>query len=163
MSGTVVVRQASLADHPALVALESRSQLRPWSPEQLLEELQHPAATVLVADDGESLAAMVAVRLIVDELWVLQVGTAPSARRKGLARNLLRAALSSSTAAAAKEAWLEVRASNASAIALYRSFGFQEQGRRRGYYPPLSVVAASGKEKGPREDAVLFSLDLSAS
>jgi ribosomal-protein-alanine N-acetyltransferase len=43
---------------------------------------------------------------------------------------------------------LEVRASSMSALALYSSLGFTEQGRRRGYY------------RDPIEDAVLMSAPL---
>lgn len=154
------LRQASAADHALLVALEKRSQIRPWSAAQILEELEHPEAAVFVAEDAEdnartTLVAMVASRLIADELWVLQVGTDPRARRRGLARELLFQALSSPLAQRARKAWLEVRASNKGAIALYRGLGFDEAGRRRGYYPPL-VGDGDGKKKGPREDAVLF-------
>jgi ribosomal-protein-alanine N-acetyltransferase len=46
--------------------------------------------------------------------------------------------------------FLEVRPSNAKALALYRRAGFQQVGRRRGYYPG---------ENG-REDALIMRLPL---
>ena len=45
--------------------------------------------------------------------------------------------------------WLEVRESNARAMALYERYGFRHTGLRRGYYP------AAG---GLREDARVMSL-----
>ena len=52
----------------------------------------------------------------------------------------------------AEEIWLEVRASNISAIELYHRFGFKNQGVRKGYY---SVPQSTEKE-----DAILMNLKL---
>ena len=49
--------------------------------------------------------------------------------------------------------WLEVRASNERARAVYLRYGFSEVGRRRAYYPV---------PQGPREDALLMSLMVAA-
>ncbi len=83
------------------------------------------------------------------EAEVYRLGVHPAARRGGLGRRLLQAleqavgdlaraepagALQSVTAGRTLRLWLEVRAGNAAAIALYRSEGFTEAGRRAGYY-----------------------------
>ncbi|MEN1508294.1 ribosomal-protein-alanine N-acetyltransferase, partial [Pseudomonas aeruginosa] len=47
--------------------------------------------------------------------------------------------------------WLEVRASNAAAIALYESLGFNEATIRRNYYPTTDG----------REDAIIMALPIS--
>jgi ribosomal-protein-alanine N-acetyltransferase len=70
---------------------------------------------------------------------------APEARRRGLARRLLRQVLETAVHQGARAAHLEVRAGNEAARALYRSMGFREVGRRGGYY------------SAPTEDAVLLS------
>ncbi|MBZ2178723.1 MAG: GNAT family N-acetyltransferase [Acidobacteria bacterium] len=71
------------------------------------------------------------------ESELLQVEVAAGYRRRGLARALLHAALTGTV-------FLEVRASNAPAIALYTDLGFVVTGRRRGYY------------HAPREDALVM-------
>lgn len=69
-----------------------------------------------------------------DELHVIAVGTDPSQRQKGLARQLVRTALEYARLARLRLMILEVRRSNTAAIALYRSFGFSVSRLRRDYY-----------------------------
>jgi [ribosomal protein S18]-alanine N-acetyltransferase len=73
---------------------------------------------------------------------------APAARRNGVGVALMRAMIEELKTPGATEVTLEVRASNRPALALYRSLGFLEVGRRSGYYVD------------PIEDAALMRLDL---
>ena len=65
----------------------------------------------------------------------LTIAVRPSARRSGWARRLLAVCVEQWRRDGVVEAFLEVRASNAPAIGLYRSAGWIEVGRRRQYYP----------------------------
>jgi ribosomal-protein-alanine N-acetyltransferase len=85
------------------------------------------------------------------EAHLLNLCVHPSAQGAGLGKYLLWRALDCARDAGILTMFLEVRPSNATAIALYRSVGFKEIGRRRGYYR-----AARG-----REDALVLSLRLS--
>jgi len=73
---------------------------------------------------------------------------APAVRRAGAGAALMRAMLGELKTIGAKEVTLEVRVSNLPALALYRSLGFIERGRRSGYYAD------------PVEDAVILRLEL---
>ncbi|MFM7785631.1 MAG: GNAT family N-acetyltransferase, partial [Gammaproteobacteria bacterium] len=75
----------------------------------------------------------------------------PVARRRGIARSLLGEALREAAIAGARRCFLEVRESNAPAIALYSAAGFRIDARRKGYYRSAD---------GP-EDALLMSRELS--
>jgi ribosomal-protein-alanine N-acetyltransferase len=143
------VRPLHVDDLDALYALERASQPLPWSDDQLLLELVHDDALVLGCDDDSGLCGYVALRQMVDELWVLNVAVHPRARRRGLGRRLLDVAWATTRARALASLWLEVRESNAGARALYQSCGFTERGRRPGYYPPIPPATA-------RETAVLL-------
>ena len=76
----------------------------------------------------------------------MTIAVCPERRRRGLARTLIKAALSEPTAAGVCHVYLEVRPSNLAARTLYASLGFAETGVRRGYYGD--------------EDALLMTLDL---
>lgn len=147
------LRRAGPGDLPALCAIERAAHQHPWSDEMLRRELESPHATVLCAEEagagGGAIAAFVVYWIIHDELHVLDVATAPEARRRGLARALLLEALADGAGRGAVRALLEVRRSNAGAIALYRALGFLQDTVRRRYYPD-------------GEDAVLMSLRLPA-
>jgi ribosomal-protein-alanine N-acetyltransferase len=67
-------------------------------------------------------------------MHILNLAVHPQQRRRGLARRLLAAGMAQAREMGARVAWLEVRPSNAPALALYHSFGFKEVGRRLRYY-----------------------------
>lgn len=72
---------------------------------------------------------------VADEFELLDVATAETARRRGLGRALLAELVSEARSLAASAIYLEVRPSNAAALALYLGAGFSEVGRRPRYYP----------------------------
>lgn len=102
---------------------------------------------LLEGADGAPLA-LGGYRVLVDELHVMLVAVHPAWRRRGLGGRIMAALLDEARDRGCSLATLELRASNAAALALYRSFGFLEQGRRSGYYP----------DNG--EDALILSRDL---
>jgi ribosomal-protein-alanine N-acetyltransferase len=83
-----------------------------------------------------------------EEMHLLNLTVAPAWQGRGLARRLLDVLLQRCRDAHAATLWLEVRASNQRARALYRQRGFSEVGLRKGYYPAAH---------GTREDAVVMS------
>ena len=72
--------------------------------------------------------------LIQDEGHLTNVGILPDYRRRGLAERLVTALLRAAEERGAVRETLEVRVSNAPAIALYEKLGFRLAGKRRGYY-----------------------------
>jgi ribosomal-protein-alanine N-acetyltransferase len=136
----VPIRRLGIDDLGALFALECAAQPLGWSEDALLVELVHDDALVFgVVDDG-ALVAYVAVRQILDELWILNIATHPQHRRRGYAGRLLALAATWRPAPAGpapSSLWLEVREGNVGARALYERHGFVVVGTRPGYYPGL--------------------------
>ena len=79
-----------------------------------------------------------------DEGYITNVAVDPSRRRQGVAAQLLQVFDDFAKGNRLAFLTLEVRPSNAAAIALYRGFGFREVGRRRNYYDL------------PKEDALIL-------
>jgi [ribosomal protein S18]-alanine N-acetyltransferase len=73
-------------------------------------------------------------RVAADEAEVLTLAVTPAARRHGLGRRLLRAALERAAAQGAARMFLEVSAANGPARGLYETAGFSEVARRPRYY-----------------------------
>ena len=118
----------------------------PWSEGLFREALDNPAAAVLLAQgEGGSLLGYAVVSAVLDEGNLDNIAVAPDARRQGVGDALMRA-LTGFGRENLAALTLEVRASNAPAIALYEKHGFAAVGRRKNYY---SV---------PREDALLMTL-----
>lgn len=145
------VRRLSLGDLERLVALE-RQQPRHWSADQLQAALQDRDCCVFGIEVGEALVGHAVVARLPYEAELQAMLVVPAMRRRGLAAALLMAVVEQCRRWSSERLLLEVRAGNVAAIALYRRAGFSEDGRRRGYYPPLEEMAGAN-----REDAVLMS------
>jgi ribosomal-protein-alanine N-acetyltransferase len=128
------IRPASPGDLDAIGKIQAASpQASQWPPQDYL------AYHCIIAElDGEVAGFLVSRQIGPGEREILNLAVAPSARRKGLARALLAHELHYSPG----EWLLEVRPSNAEALALYQSFGFQQVTVRNNYYahPPESAI-----------------------
>ena len=93
----------------------------------------------------------------VDEVHLLNITVAPAYQLQGWGRLMLDALALWSRGQGAQWLWLEVRASNAHAKALYMRYGFREVGLRKGYYPEGGTGLPG---TSAREDAVVMSLAL---
>lgn len=103
---------------------------------QLVEELARPWARIWIArEEGAPVSAFLLTWHVADELHVLNVATRVERRRRGLARALLCHAIAYAQDNAIRSIFLEVRRSNAAALALYGSLAFTEINVRTGYYP----------------------------
>jgi ribosomal-protein-alanine N-acetyltransferase len=129
-----------------LAAIHATAFARPWASfefERLLAD-RAVIADGLFLGQGETAAGFVLSRVVIDEAEILTIAIAPEARGRGHARPLLVHHLDALVRAGARIVHLEVEESNAPALALYRRHGFEEIGRRAGYYlkPDGARVAA---------------------
>jgi ribosomal-protein-alanine N-acetyltransferase len=137
------------ADLDAIVALEQRSHPHPWSPENLRSSLAHHSCIGLRI--GNRWVAHAVLSFVVGEAELLLFVVDLDWQGKGVGSHFVKL-LAQAAKAKAQILFLEVRASNESAIALYEKMGFNQVGVRPGYYP--------GGKGGRREDALLYALDL---
>jgi ribosomal-protein-alanine N-acetyltransferase len=107
-----------------------------------------PERASFVAENGKGIAGFAVVSSAGGVAELENIAVREDARCQGIGRMLCREVINWSRSQAARVLELEVRASSAGALALYRSLGFVEQGRRRSYY------------REPIEDAVLMSVAL---
>lgn len=131
---------------PALAAIERACFRAPWSEQALREELGK--GIFLVAERAGAAVGYVGCQTVLDEGYITNVAVLPAARRQGVARAMLRALTEQAARQELAFVTLEVRASNAPAIALYEGAGFRPAGVRRRFYTQ------------PTEDAVLMTLRL---
>lgn len=135
----------------ALAALHARCFRAPppWSAADFAGFLADPLAFLLVEGD----AAFLLGRAVAGEAELLTLAVAPEARRLGLGRKLVSRFLYQAQLRGAVRAFLEVKADNAAAVALYESAGFTPAGRRRGYCQSAD---------GSRTDALVLARELAA-
>lgn len=110
-----------------------------WSLAQIHSLLREDNSWLELAEGaGGELLAFALCRKVLDEVELLLCATVPHCRRRGIALELIRHAAASSKKRGAKRLFLEVRSSNEAAISLYHKAGFEEDGRRKGYYRTAS-------------------------
>lgn len=144
-----MISSLSTTDLPAAYRIETRAHTFPWSEKTLLSN-QGERYFNLKLSVNEEIAAFAVTQVVLDEATLFNIAVDPAFQRQGLGRSLLEHLIRELEQRDVLTLWLEVRASNAAAIALYESLGFNEATVRRNYYP-----TATG-----REDALIMALPL---
>lgn len=102
---------------------------RPWSAADLAATLASPYAFALTEPQGFLIG-----RVVAGEAELITLAVDPSARQRGTGGRLVDGFLIESKARKAESAFLEVSAANLPAQSLYARKGFEQQGKRVGYY-----------------------------
>lgn len=116
----------------------------PWSENSISSELTNPLSCWLVALDGDRVAGYVGSQTVLDESDMMNIAVDPQYRRQSIAQALVEELVKCLARKGSRCLTLEVRASNAGAIALYGKLGFIQVGLRKNYY------------RNPREDAMIL-------
>ncbi len=127
------MRAMTLADVDAVLAIEQAVQTYPWTRGNFIDALDH-GYICSVDDAGGGIRAYAILMPVLQEAELLVIGVAAQQQRKGVGRAVLLEMLDVACKKNMLRVFLEVRASNAAALALYRSAGFGAVGVRRGYY-----------------------------
>jgi ribosomal-protein-alanine N-acetyltransferase len=144
----IQLRDMVSADLFKVADLERRLFSDPWSIDSFRGALRSQNQVFLVCDDDGTIAGYCGMLMVPGEGQILNVAVDENYRRRGLATEMMNSMVDIGTTNEVFLYTLEVRESNAPALALYKSLGFVPTGRRKGYY------------KNPEEDAILMDLDL---
>lgn len=149
---TATVQLLDAAAVEAVVEVERLSNSHPWTASNFHDALAS-GYLCLVARDHGAVSGFAVARLLVDEAELLLIAVTPEMRRQGVALLLWFEIAERLQASGARTVHLEVRESNLSAQAFYRSRGFVQSGVRPKYYP-------NGACESEREDAVSMKVSL---
>jgi len=140
----MTLRAATVADLPAILELERASfPTDAWSEAMLSEELSSPHSWYIVDESAGRVIGYAGLRAPRGsrDADVQTIALAAEARGRGRGRMLLTVLIEEAARRGVREVFLEVRADNPVAHALYVSEGFAEVGRRPRYYQPDGVDA----------------------
>lgn len=133
------------AEHiPQIEEIERECFSRPWTAEQLSGQMRDAQHEFIAAVDDGRVLGYVGLMYVLDEGYISNVAVHPAARRQGIGDALIDALTEKAEELELAFLTLEVRESNAPAIALYAKHGFHPVGKRKNYYD------------APKEDAVLM-------
>lgn len=161
------VRALTQKDLDDVLAIERASFADPWSEDLFAQELGREDRIWLAAEEGTRVVGYAGVMITGAEADLMDIAVAQERRRRGIARSLLWGVARMAAERDVQRLTLEVRPSNVEALGLYASCGFDQVGRRAGYYPetredaliwrsrPLAPVLAAMDAAARGEDVVL--------
>ncbi len=132
-------------EHVAQIAeLEKLCFSAPWSEKSIASELENDISLWLVALEGDTVVGYVGSQTACGDTDMMNIAVHPDWRRRGIAQILIELLIQRLKNWGCASLSLEVRASNAAAIALYEKLEFKQVGRRPNYY------------RDPKEDALIL-------
>ena len=140
----IQIRRMTTKDVPVVVRIENEIFSEPWSADSFRIGLETKNDIYLVAEEDGEILGYCGLWGVIDEGQITNVAVAPQHRRRGIAEKMLRELMQQAAEADFAEFALEVRVSNAPAIALYHKLGFHDAGIRKDFYAK------------PREDAIIM-------
>lgn len=145
----IQIRTATTADIPAMLATEQAATAYPWAESSFRSSFSERYFNA-VALRNEQVVGFYIGELVAGEASLFDIAVHPAQQGKGIGKVLLTHFLDEAARRQATDCWLEVRASNQKAIALYQLLGFHQVGIRPAYYPA----------QGGKEDAILMAMSL---
>lgn len=148
----VQVVRAGIDDFTELRRLEQECFFSPWPGDVLWEDLCSKRSRYFLLKQGKEALGYAGIWMILDEAHINKICISPRCRRKGYGGQLLQGVLLQAWQLGADSLTLEVRKSNAAAIALYSKFGFEIEGVRKGYYEDTGEDALIMWKRGIRAE-----------
>ena len=133
-------------DAKALSELDKKCFSVPWSEKSFLDECKNKLAVYFVAKEDNDIVGYAGFWNVAGEGGITNIAVAPEKRRQGIAKAMLEKMISTAKELDLELLTLEVRQSNNAAISLYKSYGFEEIGKRKKFYT------------NPTEDALIMTL-----
>lgn len=143
-----VIVKAEPCHAPDIIKIENESFSTPWSNTSIIHAVDDDTVRCICFLYDGQVAGYAMFVFAADEGELLNIAVDPNKRGLGIGKALLSHVITAARELCCQTMYLEVRASNTTAAALYKSFGFQAVGLRRSYY------------RYPVEDAVVMALNL---
>ena len=140
----MIITEMNATHVPQVAELEKICFADPWSEKSVASELDNKWALWFVALEEDKVIGYIGSQTSIDETDVMNVAVHPDFRRRGIAESLIIRLVDELKMRGSHALMLEVRASNAPAIALYEKLGFVQVGCRKNYY------------RNPKEDALIL-------
>ncbi len=143
---TVSIDVISKNDVPSVAKIEKEAFSVPFTESDILSYMESPIWHFLVAKQEDEVLGYISFTVILDECQIVNVAVSQDARKMGIGSRLLSYFLDYIKGMGVLSVYLEVRESNAPAIALYNKFNFSVSGISKNHYSK------------PTENAILMSI-----
>ena len=130
----MIIREWTKEDIPTIAKMERRCFHDAWTEEMLSDTLRYPIYNCFLAEEGGQVCGYCCLIVVCEDAEVGNIAVDTPFRGKGIGKALMETMHQRAKEKGATQSFLEVRVSNASAIALYKKFGYESYGIRARYY-----------------------------
>lgn len=155
----ITYRRATAEDAAAFAELDGTCFAKGWSENSFVDELEADSCFVAAENEAGRVIGYGGVTYVAGEGEINRIAVDRMYRMRGIAGSILKICMEDAGSRGVADITLEVRESNRSAIVLYKSFGFEVEGRRKNYYRETKENAlimwkrGSGDSDSPAEQA----------
>ena len=143
-----IFRKGTEEDIKHIAELEAKTFSDAWTAKSVQDTFVQKQAFITVAETDGKVAGYCIIYYVMDEAEIARIAINEAVRRRGVGKGLLDYTCECCMKKQIERLLLDVRESNKGAIAFYKNYGFQNDGKRKGFY------------EMPKEDAVLMSMCL---
>ena len=130
----MIIRQWTKEDIGVIAEMERRCFHDAWTEEMLSDTLRYPIYNCFLAEEGGQVCGYCCLIVVCEDAEVGNIAVDTPFRGKGIGKALMETMHQRAKEKGATQSFLEVRVSNANAIALYKKFGYESYGIRARYY-----------------------------
>ena len=130
----MTIREWTKEDIPVIADMERRCFHDAWTEEMLSDTLRYPIYSCFLAEERGQVCGYCCLIVVCEDAEVGNIAVDTPFRGKGIGKALMEAMHKRAKEKGATQSFLEVRVSNANAIALYKKFGYESYGIRARYY-----------------------------
>lgn len=130
----MTIRPWKKSDLDAIERIEAFCFADPWTRDNLADVLKYPHYRSFLVEDGGQVCGYGCITVMFEHAEIANIAVAAPYRGRGIGKFLLHTMHTTAKALGAEECFLEVRKSNANAIALYEKSGYERYGVRARYY-----------------------------
>lgn len=130
----MIMRRMKQEDAEQVASLEKANFSVPWSEQSIREAAARKENIYVVAEENGEILGYAGAWGVFSEADITNVCVKEDSRKKGIGVKLLHYLMEEGRKADIKTFFLEVRESNAAAIALYEKIGFHKVGIRKNFY-----------------------------
>ncbi|RRD96140.1 ribosomal-protein-alanine N-acetyltransferase [Clostridiales bacterium COT073_COT-073] len=151
-----LIREMQISDIPEVLEIEEDSFSSPWTEAAFVNELLNPCAYYYVWEENKRVIGYAGFWKILEDINITNIAFKSEQRGKGKGSALLLFVMDAARKLGAEAVTLEVRESNAAAIAVYHKNGFYSAGIRKDYYTKPTenalIMWAKVKKEESHED-----------
>ena len=130
----IVIDDLKPTDPPLLAELDRQCFVIPWSEKAFADEMANKIANYFIARDGNRIIGYAGFWEVCGEGDITNVAVDKKYRRQHIGSRLIEEMIKRAAELKLSLLTLEVRRSNTAAQGLYKKYGFEELGIRKGYY-----------------------------